>query len=428
MFSNQIRAAHFRHASSLRIMRYLGHALIGLCVGAFSVILSGSSARGQNIRITDYDIPVSRADRFDVAASAQIGGYEHYTTSRYRFSGQWESFYNSLPFAWWVNVSGDLGVYKLSGRAARYHEKAAVESDIHKYLRDQGLFFIGAKVGADWKYTYKHVQLWTGWSVGLGRFVDATALAKALRIEQFLQQEKVLAGHLPKETMLVLASIIDREREYKKRYGETYWVRWYADMEKAVIASGLVSGDTIGAVGVYRMREVIERETVRPRTHGWKVEVGEGSYFSRAMESGHMSTWPFFSGTFSWPLGLCGQFAASGRLSGRVDEQFGELFSIRGSFSFVYELSNRIDLLVTETYWNKHYESDHLQYDRHTRRLNETALAFLFYLENQLTVKLEARLEHFNEKFSNSMDSGITESRDAYREWEINASVGYRIF
>ena len=399
---------------------------------SFAVFLLGlgpvSSARAQNVRITDYDVPISRAQRLDLSGNMRMGGDKNGNTRMFRLNCRWENYYNSLPFAWSINAAGDAQASKYSRRLTRNYRYYALQSSFHRYFREQGRAFGGAQLQASWGNDYEHVDLWVGASAGLGRYVEATALAKALRIEEFLLKEKILTDHLAKETMLQLASIIDRAKEYKSRYGPTYVVRWYADMDSVLVSSGLVPTGTVGAVGNMRMREVVEREPVRSRAHGWKVEVGEGTYVSQADKAGFAGTWPFLSGTFTRPIGLATQFTAQGRIAGPLDHELNERFAITGGLSFSYELSNLIDFLLTESYTNTHDNSTNWPYDREIARQNNLTFAFVFYLENKFNFQSQINLVHINNKLYHSAGIGEPPVRDNRRDLDFRASLGYRVF
>jgi len=306
----------------------------------------------------------------------------------------------------------------------------AFDAEIHKYLRDEGNFFAGARTKAAWRFNYKHVETRLDLSVGLGRYVEATALARALRIEEFLLEEKTLTDHLPKTAILDLASVIDRSREYQKRYGSTYWVQWYAEMDRIIVASGLVSGNTIGALGYLRMREVVEREHVNPRAHGWKVQAGTGKYFTQATGSGPAGVWQFMSAEFAYPLNLRSQLSASGRVSASLYADIEDRYAVEGSVVFSHELSNRIDLLISEAYA---YKRDNLDSPRYTwqwyaQSSNLLNIGFLFYLENKVSFGLNGELQHTNQHRRDMRNGVMNESWEANRSWRIYSTINYRVF
>lgn len=405
-------------------------------LAALALLLWARPAPAQNVRIADYDVPVSRAHRLDFSGRLRLNGYNERTSSYYNAASNWESYYNSLPYAWrWV-IDGRLYISDDNSRdqagrkrKARYREIITAEGELRKYVKEDGLFYGGAATNVSWDYRYEHVASWAGVSVGLGRFVEATALAKALRIEQFLIKENILGEHLPREIILSLAAVIDQVKQYQKRYGETYPVWWYADMDQAIVASGLVSGNTIGAVGLLRVREVLERETVRHRAHGWTTEAGIGFDISRPTKSGSVRTWPYLAAAYALPIGLGSQVDIRGRANGQVGEYFGENFSLRGELSISHEVSNRIDLLFSETFQYDKNEIELSGRDRYANRQNMLELAFLFYLENAVTLNVHGRLEHENTA-SRRLRGGFypTWYRTARRDWSVGASVNYRVF
>ena len=104
--------------------------------------------------------------------------------------------------------------------------------------------------------------------VGYGRFIEATDLAKAVRIEEFPIKEGELSDHLPKEAILEISKIINREGEYRDKYGETYEKEWYKDMETVMRKSNLLKEGGLGAIGILRIEEVLEREDIADRFYG----------------------------------------------------------------------------------------------------------------------------------------------------------------
>ena len=96
---------------------------------------------------------------------------------------------------------------------------------------------------------------------GHGRFIDATALRKAGRIEEFFLEEGIIGEHFSKETMIELAHIIDREREYKEQHGDRYENYWFEDMLAEIRKSRRVLGEEIG-FGLVRIQEVLTQEQI----------------------------------------------------------------------------------------------------------------------------------------------------------------------
>ena len=59
-----------------------------------------------------------------------------------------------------------------------------------------------------------------------------------------------MSDHLPKDTILELSQIIQREDEYKDKFGDVYKKEWYKDMEAVMTESGLLKEDGLSAIRV----------------------------------------------------------------------------------------------------------------------------------------------------------------------------------
>lgn len=401
-------------------------ALLGF--GTTFVALYVNSASSQNLAISDYDVPVSRAERMDVAAMFYITGQDRATYKAYEGSLAWMRYYTSLPFAWWTYLDAGIDIRSKHGSRTTYSEDIYFSGNIHKYLKDDGLFFGGLSAYAIWRHDYQHVHSWINATAGLGRYIVATSLAKAIRIDQFLISEKVINNHLPKETLLQLANVIGRQNEYEKLYGDTYRVWWYADMEQAIVASGQVPNDTIGAVGQLRMREVIERENVRPRWHGWKLEIGIGAYLSQRSRTGIYGTDPRISWAWSYPIALKSQVNLQGFAEGDVGDEFGEAFLIEGSITYSYEITNRIDIYIEDwvRYWERPGNFTH--FNTITNLNNTMRIGFDCYLENQMSVNVYARIAGKMEKYRELLNGEWGHYRRERRSSLIGFSINYRVF
>src|SRR4030042_2343901 len=95
-------------------------------------------------------------------------------------------------------------------------------------------------------------------------------------IEDHLLSDKVISDYLPKETMINIANIIEREDEYKVKYGTTYETQWFNDIEEEINKSGMLEGENVGSIGILRMRQVLFNinERVNQRYYGWDLTLG----------------------------------------------------------------------------------------------------------------------------------------------------------
>ena len=236
-------------------------ALVGLISG---------EASGQNVSVRDYSVPVSRADNLRIDALSF--NYQSEGDSIVSETGDlvvvYKKFYESLPFAYSVDLRGSSSFRRdpvkdeLVGDA-----EANLVSRVKKYRRDEGNFFVFGDTDLDLNEDFDRPAMKFTIGFGWGRFINATALRKAVRIEDFLLEEGIISDRMQKQTMIDLGHIIEKESEYRELYGSRYQNYWYEDMQNEVQKSGMVLG-SIGAIGVLRMQEVLERERINERFYG----------------------------------------------------------------------------------------------------------------------------------------------------------------
>ena len=208
-------------------------------------------------------------------------------------------------------------------------------------LRDS---FGSIRVSSDLQKAYDRPASAVTVGLGYGRFIEATALAKAVRIEEFLIKEGELSGHLPKDAILELSKIINRESEYRDRYGETYEREWYREMETVMRESGLLKEDGLGAIGILRIEEVLEREDIADRFYGWDVALGSKFDITTPYEDQDRPI-ANLDVTASYARPIAWQWQISERITMNTPfDSFGSAYSLSLSSDLSYELSNRIDL------------------------------------------------------------------------------------
>jgi hypothetical protein len=208
---------------------------------------------------------------------------------------------------------------------------------------------------------------------------------------------------------LEVASIIDREDEFRSQYGGVeYRKYWYEEMERVIRESGVLAGEGLGAIGVIRIQEVLDEPTAQ-RWHGWVVRLGVGAQVSDFDgESGD----PRIAGRFLWtrPVSLRLQLLNEASASTVLEDD--PVYHLGDRFRVDYELSNRID-------W---YNSVSVNYDIPTAdgleeifRL-ELKSTYIFYIENSLS---------FNPEFQYSfVDDGIGDSE---WNWALLGGISYRL-
>lgn len=178
--------------------------------------------------------------------------------------------------------------------------------------------------------------------LGYGRVYNATPLAKVIRIVEELNEEGLLTGPIPDSVALETAEIIDREDEFKSKFGQDEYKRdFYAAIEEALGRSGAIRDGKLGALGALTIDEILEEEPISTRRHGWVVRAGAG--FQAKELGGLADNDPklLFQWEYAKPRGYQGQFINV--LS--YEPVFGDETTqvVRNLMTYTHELSDRID-------------------------------------------------------------------------------------
>ena len=197
-----------------------------LCLLAAAASLT-APVFAQNVSVTDYKVPVSRADnlRIDVLSLNYVveGGEEVVKSGN--LGVVYKKFYESLPSAYRIDMRGAASFNKDSSRDKLVGDfRTTVVAEVQKYRRAEGNLFIfgGTDLDLDDDFDRPGVDITVG--IGYGRFINATALRKAVRIEDFFLKEgvSVISGRIhrflnrpgtcPSEKVHVGACFIIRSR------------------------------------------------------------------------------------------------------------------------------------------------------------------------------------------------------------------------
>ena len=390
------------------------------CTFLVAVALSALHAAGAGaIALTDYTFPTSTSQQaylngvFNVAGNSVDStevGYNVAGSASYLLN------YRSLPFSYNLDVLGNFSVAKStledSDTEDAYFLRASTVAD--RYLRDDSnLFGYGGgrleyrKLASQDEVDDPRIDLEVG--VGYGRTINATVLKQAIRVNEDFKKYQVITGDMPDNTLLKLAQILEKEGEYRSIHGGIeYRKYWFEDMEDVVRESGVLSGESLGAIGILRIQEVLAEPTAQ-RWHGWVARAGVGIQVSDFDgESGD----PTLSARFDWMRPVDIRLQLSNRASFFTILEDDPLYQIANEFRVDYEISNRID-------W---YNSVGVNYDipaveglENILRLNLRS-TYIFYIENQLS---------FNPEFQYQfVDDGIGDSR---WDWALLGSVTYRL-
>ncbi len=184
--------------------------------------------------------------------------------------------------------------------------------------------------------------------LGYGRVYNATPLAKVIRIVEELNEEGLLTGPIPDSVALETAEIIDREEEFKSRFGEDeYRPDYYAAIETALARSGALRDGKFGALGALTVDNVLEDEPISTRRHGWVVRLGAG--FQASDLTGLTDNDPKLLAQFEYakPYGYKGQFINLFTFEPVFSDE--TLTAFRNDMSYTHEVTDMIDWINTWT-------------------------------------------------------------------------------
>jgi hypothetical protein len=345
-----------------------------------------SNVSAQNVSVTDYQVPVSAADRLliDFSMNHATSGSDA-TTSKGNIGGIYKRFYDSLPFGYSIDIIGS-GLVDKNIVTDEYNTNYQVNGDagVKKYLMQNSAalkdLFGSVRASSNMLKDYDQPASSLTVGVGYGRFIEATDLAKAVRIEEFLIKEGELSEHLPKQAILEISKIINREGEYRDKYGETYEKEWYKDMETVMRESNLLNEGGLGAIGILRIEEVLEREDIADRFYGWDVTLG--SRFDITLPFTGQDRSPAnldVSASYARPIAW--RWQVSERISMNTPfDNFGTAFSSSLSSDISYELSNRIDVRLRHLLRLEKLEADDAKIS------HSLGASFIYYIENNLNL------------------------------------------
>ncbi len=353
------------------------------------MIFITSVAYSQNVKITDFQVPVSKARKLLLSGFhnfSQTG--DSVTTNEFRVDGNFTQFYSSLPYAW--NISVNAFTNRKFNDTTRVGYNAS--ADIRKYFSNtKGFFGFAALTSTFLKQkefgqeNQPEVDVLGG--VGYGRFIDATAMFKAIRIDQELRRSGITTAYMPKATMLRIAEIIDRQSEYVDRYKDVYEGRIIEDITKEVLSSGVTKNDKLDAFGFFRIRQVLAgaNQFIAERFYGGDIRAGIGyELLSRNKELKRGPATLNLLGRYSYPLDLRQQINVSASANTPIDSSFFKLVEGIGTIDYSYTLTNKIQFIAG---YNANFKR--LTDLRNITVADQSGFAGIkFYLENYISLSL----------------------------------------
>lgn len=373
------------------------------------------------IEITDYVDPESFYEEARVDATFNLkSGNQDQTSFNGNASGFYEVNYSTLPFTWSIDLEGNLDLdrgsadedstekgydFLTSGNFDKYFNNT---SDLLGY----GSLELGYRrpFGAD-EDDDPYVKLGAG--VGYGRVINATPLAKVLRFIEELMDYQVITREPDEQTYLTMASIVSREDEFESRYGhEDYKQYWIGELEKVMQKAGLLKNNTIGAVGVIKMHDVLIDEPISVRKHGWIAKGGIGYVASNYDGS---DSDPSLDASFEYalPIGHKFQFIELAKYSTILASD--TVHNLTNRMSGTYEVSDRIDWV---NFWDLNVTLP-TEDDAKDIITNALESSFRYHLTNRFDAVLSVKLTQVEDDVDDNGNDDL--------DTAVNMGVSYRL-
>ncbi|WP_407332905.1 hypothetical protein [Enterovibrio sp. 27052020O] len=273
---------------------------------------------------------------------------------------------------------------------SNYQALAALTNDMYFQPNSSGSFWYGkGEVGAQKGMVDPFSKLTVGF--GYGRVVNATPMAKSIRLVEALQERGIL-GSMDKDTYIAVADVISREEEYISRYGlDDYLEYWIQDID-AILGN-------VGARGAIRSYDVLENERISTRKYGWLVRAGVGAVISNYDGSDSKPVLEV-GGEYHLPINNLLQFSDEAIFTAILDDNDnGYVFN--NDMSLTYELSDNID-------WENGWLLTHAEYDQSNDiTTNTVASTFRYYISNSLSLSLTGLLEDTEDNIDNNGNDDI---------------------
>ena len=354
---------------------------------------------GMAIELTDYLDPDLQYQDAEIQALFNLkDGNQDQTSFNGSFRLEYLMEYSTLPLKFEGYAKGEIdfnrGADDEDSTTQNYRLDAWAA--VKKYLdEDDGLFSYGRMdVGVQDLENSTEDDPYARASVGFGygRITTATPLMEAVRCVEDLQKYGVIMGELSDEAYLKLAKVIAKENEYKSKYSlKEYEKYWYEAMETVLKEAGVLTRDSLGAMGIIRIQDILTDENVLRRKHGF--EVGMGIDYLISDYAGNEGD-PGFSlyAEYAKPFGFKWQFIDRVTYSTTlVDWEFGDIdHTLTNMARLTYEITDKID-------WTNLWETDIILAEEGDNTYkNGLETGFRFYISNTIDAITTLSFDHID--------------------------------
>lgn len=356
---------------------------------------------GVAIEMTDYTFTDSKyQEGYLQGGFNSNSGNQDQASYSYNVDGNYKNFYSTLPRVWQLDLdaNGQGSRGKNDGDKLQDSGSATAHGTVDNYFNDvdKWLWYGAADLG--YQSEAEDIYAKVGAGVGYGRVYNATSLAKTLRIiEELGKRDLINASSVSDKTYLDIAQIVDKQAEYRSKYGaEDYRAYWYKAIEEVMVRDQVLKGELLGAQATINMDRVLIDEKIRARKHGWVVRTGVGLVMQDY--SGNTDNDPSFD--FQWeyakPFGYSAQFDNLFTYSTVFASDTNQIFN--NAMSYTYELTDMIDWINT---WDLTYTIPGDSAEENVLT-NVLATGFDYYITNTITTGILVTATHVDDKVDNN--------------------------
>jgi hypothetical protein len=311
------------------------------------------------LNLTDYEVDQSSAQSLSAGLNYHFGMTSGEIVSHFlNLSLNFEMFKAKLPSSFSMNVFGNLNGNFLpqdedtistdSTETSPVNYQMQWEAKYNKYFKPGKDFLMFGKLDGDILTNYDYPATRATIGIGFGRFVNATPLARALRIEEEMLGNGVLIENLPFGTLLSFAKELSPETRKRFQEEHYYWEKeYYSALESILRESNVLQGADLGSKGSLIIQDVLD-EYISPRYYGYEFNLGVGYDLFPAYRDWDRTAFASVSFDYARPLGFKTQFIEKSNIrlpftGGKLGKEFhGKLL-----LSLAYEFSSTIDVLGT---------------------------------------------------------------------------------
>lgn len=233
--------------------------------------------------------------------------------------------------------------------------------------------------------------------LGYGRVVNVTPMARAIRVVEALVERGMLASIPSKETYLKIAEIIEKEPEYRSRFGSAdYRQQWINDIEVKL-------GTNVGAAGVIKIYAVLVDERISTRKYGWDVRAGIGAVVTD-FDGENGKPLLEAEGNYYYPISNQTQFSNEARFKTILDDG-NNSYTLTNDMGLTYEVSDRVDWINS---WKIAYTNNENANDVTTNDLSTT---FRYYISNVISFDTTLFAKHIDDDVKDNgndkVDTGL---------------------